>query len=261
MHHLISQSVSAKDFLENFGQRFAHFRGKPGAVWFEKTPENINRANDFLTSFPASHFVHIVRNPLYVARSLFYNRGFPIGLSLFTWLYDVAHVLNITNTNLITVKYEDLVANPWAKTAEILTAVCKKEIDSQLIYHGYHNNTYRKSVSKKIQSWGVNSYGEVQDANKVKIQLSFLAIFKSAIEYKIDESWADAYNLPCITYKDAISHFGYDAAINDALINVEASPSQLVSFQDFRRVLLKKKALIVRNTGKLDFHFTPIIKC
>ena len=205
---ILKKSDNAISFFESFGYRYSAFRGKHGAVWFEKTPQNINVASTFLSTFSRSHFIHIVRNPLYVIPSLL-KRGFSLWIAVFTWLFDVAHVMKITSNRLILVKYEDVVINPWLIAQKIFKGITGETVSTATIEDGYHNNIYRREAEVKIQTWGVNKYGEIRDANKKTLSIDLLEKIKLAMDYRISDSWAKKYNVPNVSFREAIEYFGY----------------------------------------------------
>ena len=110
---ILKESSSLKDFSINIFDVFSNFRGKQCKLYFEKTPQNIHCAKIFLDTFKDSFFLHIVRNPLYVYKSLL-KRNFPPYIAVNTWLIDESRSYELINhPRFITIYYEDLVKKPF----------------------------------------------------------------------------------------------------------------------------------------------------
>jgi len=64
LRHILSNTISYKDFCHKLFNVFADIRGKKCKLFFEKTPQNIHCARQFLDTFDEGIFLHIVRDPL-----------------------------------------------------------------------------------------------------------------------------------------------------------------------------------------------------
>ena len=255
---LLHETDSAYDFLIRFGLRFSQFRGKDKAVWFEKTPENINCAQLFLDSFPEAYFIHIVRNPIHVARSLLHNRHFPLAISLFAWLFDVSHLSGVRSDKLITVYYEDLVHGPYEVVSKILSTITGETICPEVVREGYEKNYYRKSVSKKIKTWGISEYGLIGNANKKIDDVAFLSDFKSALNYRISDCWHEKYSVPSLSYWDAIKEHGYEEDVLQMLNGVYSTHSIELTYGD-RIILIKKNLKEIYLNHKYNICLNPFV--
>lgn len=238
LQSLASQTGNAREFLDGFGYRYAVFRGNPEATWFEKTPQNIGIARKFLETFPDKFFIHIVRNPVYIAESLL-RRGFSPGIAVFAWLIEVANLYNFTSDRLLLVRYEELVSNPWNIVSDLVNTICKKNIDPNTIKENYESNEYRSAVSKKIKSWGVNQYGKIINANNRTPSPKTLGLFRSALDWKISTVWANTYQLPEISYREAVEYYGYMEEV-EKLIRDSHPAGVLSTGISFRTHILKK---------------------
>lgn len=255
---MIKKVEDADGFFESFRRRYGAFRGKKDAVWFEKTPQNINIASTFLDTFRLSYFIHIVRNPLYVIPSLL-KRGFSLWIAIFTWLFDVANVMAITSDRLVLVRYEDLVENPWLETKEILKNVTGETVSVKTIEDGYYNNTYRKESEIKIQTWGVNEYGKIRNANKKKLSVDLLEKIKLAMDYRISDSWAKKYNIPNVSFVEAIEHFGYADDVRELLSRQKKYSGKVMSGLQEKYFFTKKYFSSQLNSdGDAPFIINPV---
>ncbi|MEM7230910.1 MAG: sulfotransferase, partial [Planctomycetota bacterium] len=109
LNRMVSESDSFPEFCEELFRVFSTLRGKDCRLFFEKSPQNIHCVREFLESFPDSYFVHLVRDPLYVFRSLL-KRGFPPYVTMATWLIDEAQAFGVRDhERVISLRYEDLV--------------------------------------------------------------------------------------------------------------------------------------------------------
>ncbi len=253
---LLDNSNNAADFFEQFGQRFGDFRSRSGAIWFEKTPQNISVMDKFLTEFPDNYFLHIVRSPIFVIPSLI-KRGFSPGVACYTWLFEVAKYIANENEKTVLIKYEDFVDKPWDIVSSIITTISGDAISSKVIEDGYLNNNYRRHVDKNLPTWKINQFGKgPKNANKKIISESILRMIKKAMELRISDSWAKRYNIPAISLRDAIDHFGYLSEVESMLSHVDAATDTIFTFQDMR--FLTKKFLYSKLT--CDTCSAPIIQ-
>ncbi len=243
---LLERSNTASDFFEQFGQRFADFRSRPDAIWFEKTPQNISVIDKYQTEFPDNYFLHIVRNPIFVIPSLI-NRGFSPGVACFTWLIEVVKYISNENEKTLLIRYEEFVDKPWDIVSSVLMNVSGEVIAPSVIENNYLNNNYRRSVDKNLPTWKINQFGEgPKNANKKIIPEHLLSIIKQAMAYRISDSWAKEHNVSAISFKEAIDHFGYLSEIEQMLFHVDAATGALFSFQDMK--FLSKKFLYSKLT-------------
>lgn len=105
-------SYSRADFNSKYSTTVANAKGANS--WFDKTPQNCYGLPLLLAQFPDAKFIHLVRHPLSVAKSLMEGKVMkPQSLigSLNYWLEAVS-IINvmkpILSDRLLEVKYEDL---------------------------------------------------------------------------------------------------------------------------------------------------------
>ena len=67
---MLRNSVSRSDLYRKYMKRYMLNNNYLSKRWFDKTPQNVYGVAMMLAEFPASKFIHIVRNPLSVAASL-----------------------------------------------------------------------------------------------------------------------------------------------------------------------------------------------
>lgn len=229
LQDLIEHSTNLKDFTNKFILRFMTLRGKNTAgILFEKTPENVNCIHEFLTHFPESYFIHIVRNPLYVFPSLL-KRNFPPYIAITSWLIDVAKFIKYKNhPHIIQIKYEELVKDPFRITRQILKSTANiLNISEEQIKTDYENNKYRELFAPRITSWSINTYGKVKNANINKLSEDILSILSSLLNYKITSAYAKHFDIAQISFLDALNEFDYTDEVLESLKNSHKSKAKI----------------------------------
>ena len=117
---LYNDSDSFVQFCNKLFNAFASFRKKECKLFVEKTPQNIHCARKFLDTFEDGFFLHIVRNPLFVYKSLI-RRKFPPYIAANTWLIDVSQAYLLRkHPRFIEVKYETLANQPFDTISGVL---------------------------------------------------------------------------------------------------------------------------------------------
>lgn len=264
--NLMNEANNLDKFIRSFAENFLALRGKnDDAIFFEKTPQNLNCLGEFLNHFKDSYFIHIVRNPIYVYPSLL-KRGIPKYISLLTWLIDVAKYFKYKeNSRVVLIKYEDLVEKPFKMASDLLKKISKKEVSESEIESGFKNNRYRKFHSKKISSWTIPQYGVVWDANKQKLNPEHLMDFSKLFNAKLNSTFANIFNLAEISFLDAVREFGYYNEIIKELNSINLSSElPLKSSKDKKRLYYKWfRDFIAReaNIAHLRYYLNPIEKC
>jgi len=207
---LLKTSDTFQDFSQRVFDTFAALRGKRCRLFIEKTPQNIHCAADFLRVFKNGVFLHIVRNPLFVYKSLI-GRGFPPYIAMNTWLVDESSVFNLhKHPRFLTVKYEDLVAAPYKCVCNLLGKL-GIEYDPGDLEKNYHNNTYRKHFSLKIDSWTINRYGVSDSANQPKrIDATDRQRLSWMLNTIVSRRYADEFMISPVRFGELIAHYGYD---------------------------------------------------
>lgn len=239
--HLIKTSDTFQAFAERFSHRFIAFRRKSNnGIAIEKTPQNLNSIDQFLAAYPEGYFIYLLRNPLYVYNSM-RKRGFGEFQSLFNWLLDVAKFAPYKNhPRVIILHYEALVERPYTLAADTLNTIANESLVSpQHIQAQYAKNTYRQSSSQKLQSWSINDYGNISNANKQKVPLKRKKAFKSALDARISQRYAARYNLLPLSYREALNLTGYGQRVYDLLSNVSGKKTLRKSYTDQKKFLAK----------------------
>ncbi|HHN94499.1 MAG TPA: sulfotransferase [Anaerolineae bacterium] len=205
----MSQAEEFPAFCARFFEHFVALRGKEGRLCCEKTPQNIQNARLFLEAFPDSVFLHIVRNPLYVYKSL-RRRGFPPYVAAATWLVDEAPAYELReHPRFITVKYEELVRSPY-ETVAALVRSWGEEIQPERLAELYRNNRYRTLYVPKLPSWKVSQHGTVQNANRGEVTEEDKAALSYMLSSKIGPEYARTFGLPEVSFAEVSAFYGYD---------------------------------------------------
>ncbi|NQV53844.1 MAG: sulfotransferase [Flavobacteriales bacterium] len=222
LHHYGTDKASwmemirdAKD-LDGLSDRFAHdflrYREKPQkGIVFEKTPQNVN-AIDLWIEPSDRAFVFLVRDPLYVFNSLL-NRGWGTYTAFTTWLLYAAKCWKyLDHPNVTVLRLEDLVREPFERAASLIQSYTKDHlITPDALRLGFEQNAYRKSASKKLDTWGVQeSAGVIRDPNAKEVSADRIEIFQGLLGTKVSEEYAKRYGLDSIGMQQALERFGYD---------------------------------------------------
>ncbi len=217
LRHILNSASSFKDFCHELFNAFAGIRGKKCTMFCEKTPQNIHCAKQFLDTFEEGIFLHIVRDPLYVYKSLI-NRNFPAYIAASTWLIDESSAYPLfKHPRFITIYYEKLVQDPFNTICNLLKKV-GLEYDPTDLQTDYENNSYRKAVSRKIKSWSINQYGVRGNANIGKsITEEDLNALKFMLTSKVSKRYANEFNIPDVCFTDLITFHGYQYRNDDSL--------------------------------------------
>ena len=240
--NLIKNSDSLVDFTNSFTKRFLEHREKNSSgIVFEKTPQNLNCIGEFLEAFPTSHFIFIVRNPLYIYPSLLKrNRGNYV--ALVNWLVDVAKYFQYKDHDrVVAIKYEDLVERPYEIVVELMQRVAGiKEISENELEESYKNNQFRRENAKKISTWNVQEYGTIQNANEKPIDEKLLPELVKLMNLKVSTRYAQLFNLPELSFESAIKEFGYRNSIDTILADVvKSSTLPRKSVEDYKLLLTR----------------------
>ncbi len=205
---LRTHTTSYVDFAQRFLLNYARFRAKPARFLFDKTPENVHTAKLILELIPDARFVHIVRHPLYVVQSLV-SRGFPLYIALSTWLVDVAAAYQLRSHPRVThVRYEDLVADPFAYASRLAQSL-GKAVAPEEIKMGYELNAYRRNNRNEIKTWKVRDYGTVADANVNSSDIAADTVLGILGNARIRAPYAELFGLPEVSSRTLCEHFGY----------------------------------------------------
>ena len=212
LNDILKEVDSFYDFSKKILELFSILRGKKCCLFFEKTPQNIHCAREFLETFSNSYFLHIVRNPIYVFKS-FYKRKVPLYIAANTWIVDVCRAYELRNhPRFITIKYEDLIKSPFQKVSELLEKI-GYNIDPNALEELYKNNSYRRIFSPKVKTWSYNKYGAIGNANKKELSEFDKAIAYYMSKTRITLSYAKLFDIPCIDFNILVDYYGYNSSI------------------------------------------------
>ena len=207
--NLVRSSKNLEEFLINFAIRFLSLRGKnTKGVVFEKTPQNICCIDKYLEN-TNNHFVHIVRNPVNVYKSLL-NRGFLDNIALLTWFLDEAKIYKyLEHTRVFIVKYEELIKDPFKIAKDVIETTSGIEVTEEEIKNMYENNEYRKYHTFKLDSWSNKSFGVVGKEKKKKFTENDLNNLATLQNLKVSSKYANYFNMAEVSFLDIIKKFGY----------------------------------------------------
>jgi len=209
LFEFISSSKSVQNFCEKFSEHFLRFRGKNiDGVTFEKTPNNNNTIQEFLDTNPESYFISIVRNPIYVYRSL-KRRGLKENIALANWMFEAAKSSAFINhERVITIKYEELVQDPFKITSDIIFTCSGHRVEEKTLKDNYENNEYRQKYGIKVAGWSNKKHGKVVNAN-LGDDLELLRSFRAAMDLSIHPKYAKLFNLPVTSFKELMKVYDY----------------------------------------------------
>lgn len=207
---MAEQSESFEDFSLAFVERYISLRNKhQEAQVFEKTPQNINCITQFLKSTTEGSFIFLIRNPLYVHRSLM-KRGYSTLQAIGTWMIAAAKYLNNCNNARVTyLRYEDLVEDPFGLSADIIGRITQRDINSQVLKDGYEKNRYRHLFEGRINTWNASNVGQVSNSNFGEIDLKDMQRIAAMLDWRINPKYASRFGLADISFREALLHFGY----------------------------------------------------
>ena len=233
--YMLRSSSSSEDFVEQFHMHYKEFRNKDADIWFEKTPQNLTCISEFLEMFPDSFFIHIVRNPLHVYKSLL-KRGYPDFVALSTWLIDVASFYKYrSHERVISLQYEDLLERPYVIVSELLDKVGGAKLAPDELEKCHQENTYREKYTIKIDSWSKSSHGKVNKENRNKsIDKETLDGFSAFRQLVVSEAYAEKFGIESCSYIDLVNFFGYED-----LLELEVKKSLHKSLRDYKYLASK----------------------
>lgn len=205
---MLRRSPDFPAFVHEFAANYGSVRCKKLRIFFEKTPENVHAARYFLAAFPEGVFVHVVRSPHHVYRSL-RRRGFGSYLAAATWLVDVAAAYALRDhPRALTIRYEDLVHDPEAVARSLLSDIGETPPDESILQR-YRQNTYRAGTTR-LKSWTYSGYGKVGNANRSLVGEEGSDLDSTMRPLAIAPAYAQRFNLPPISLKTLALHYGYD---------------------------------------------------
>lgn len=172
------------------------------------------------------------------------KRNFPPAIAAFTWLFQISNLYKVKSDKLITIRYEDLIENPWEIASQVIKTISFKYVDPELIKKSYEDNIFRKASTHRIPSWTSPTYGSIVNANKNTIRRQTSLLLKKSLNYKISDTWTKLYSIPPISFPEAISKFKYEAEIMYNTSNISNVNTNIFTIKD-RLFLLRRN--IVQN--------------
>ncbi len=204
---LLREAETLPEFCMSFFRRYTAYRGKSARLFFEKTPENLHTAALFLETFPDSVFLHIVRDPLYVFRSLRRSRALPFSIAAATWLIDVAAAYALRDhPRFYTIHYEDLAQDAEAALSSFLSTVGEK-LPETCLKDLYEANVYRPQARRNPR-WG-QAYGTMGNANEGEMDAEVERAARYMTGLRIGRRYARLFGLPEVSYGEVAQHYGY----------------------------------------------------
>lgn len=201
---LLKSSKNINEFTSSYFDRPRN--AKQAKIWIEKTPSNAYSFTKFLEQYPSGKVVHIVRNPLDSAASM-YNKDPRVYYAVGTWLYNNAIALAAASSKRYhLIKYEDLIYKKEATLQNICDFI---GIDKEGII------LEQKSKEKDIATWDNSPDGKISDSSMgkfKKLPQSIQDEIYTAFEYfKISESHKKTKNIEFDTYHKVCEQLGYNA--------------------------------------------------
>lgn len=206
----IKELLQKSDSINQFSATYFDkpMKDKNAKLWIEKTPSNAYSFTKFLEQFPEGKVIHIARNPLDSAASM-YKKDPRVYYGVGTWLYNNSAALAASKSKRYhLVKYEDLIYNQ----EETLQNLCNFiGIDADGIV------MEQKNKEKHIESWENSPDAKISDSSMGKfaklpqeIQDEIHTAFNSCV---IAESHVREKNLPYTDFKSICKVLGYDDAL------------------------------------------------
>lgn len=228
---MLEESRNLSDFLRKFSQSFLALRGKDiNGVVFEKSPQNINCIRQYL-EYSDNYFVHIVRNPMNVYKSLI-NRGFSPFISMVTWLLDEAKMYNfLDNDRVIVIKYEELINSPYRIASDVISKVSGFDVDPLELERAYKNNNFRKLHTVKLNSWSNIKTGRDSLKRFTEFDLGLLQYFRRT---KVNPTYARFFDLAEVSFEDLLFKLGYESDFTELVETNSTSGFEITSTDKYR---------------------------
>lgn len=208
-HRRAAEAPDFPTFVRSFFQHFARWRQKPATLFSEKTPPNIHCASRFLRDFEDGRVIHVVRHPGYVYESI-RRRGYSEYQARAVWPVNVAPAYALRNhPRMITVRYEDLTADPFRAVSD-LGQWLGCEVDPDQLRERYAANEYRQAHSRKaVAGWQVRETGRVADANRKPLSDEARRALDWLQGMRIGRAYARRFDLSVVRFDELVEHFGY----------------------------------------------------
>lgn len=257
---LVNESNSLKDFLDNFALHYLALRGKDeNGVVFEKTPQNLTNIKEYLEN-TSNYFVHIVRDPIDVYKSLL-KRGFSEKIALLTWFIDEAKMYNyLEHERVIVLKYEDLLKNPYGIVSKIIKKITNKNFSGDEIERYRNENIYRKLYTTSLDSWNYRSTDKIKNSNSYDLSNKEAEALYYLNTLKIEKYYSINYDIPEISFFEILSKLGYEKRFMESIKKNENN-FNFVN-KDKLHLFLKITQSLIDNKDKLNSFcsFNPVVQ-
>ena len=250
---LLEYSKNLNDFVYSLKKIILEKQTKEKIIWAEKTPENIFLIKYFLKCFPSEKIIHIVRDPRDVIISLM-GRGISLLYAAETWLSSVASIQPfVNNTNVLEVKYEELVR----ASDQVIKSICiflgipfyddmLNENENEHKKNDYFTS-WKNTPGSKISTGSLNRYKNSD--------IKFNNIFKM----RISDEFATLQGIKRYTIIELMEKYDYkieDFDNNDCNNYVKYKQNDFIYKKDLKyniknfieKILLNEK----RNISKVD---------
>lgn len=124
--YTMQNAANRRELMDHYARLFLKARGKEGARWFDKTPQNVYGILMISSAYPEAKFVHIHRHPYNVVASLKAGRMLnsqEIRGAINFWTESLSIVQQFKQgfpDRLIEIAYEDLVQQPQQQIDQLL---------------------------------------------------------------------------------------------------------------------------------------------
>lgn len=255
---LVNESSSLQDFLDKFALHFLALRGKDiNGVVFEKTPQNLTNIKEYLEK-TNNYFVHIVRDPIDVYKSLL-KRGYSDKMALLTWFIDEAKMYSyLDHERVILIKYEELLKNPYEIVSEIIKKVTNRSVSAEEIEIYRDKNIYRKLYTFSLDSWNYGSTDKIQNSNSYDLSNKEAEALYYLSTLKIGKYYSITYDIPKISFSEILSKLGYEQRFMNSIKKNENNLN--FTNKDKLHLFLKITQNLINNKGKLNsfYSFNPV---
>lgn len=255
---LVNESSSLQDFLDKFALHFLALRGKDiNGVVFEKTPQNLTNIKEYLEK-TNNYFVHIVRDPIDVYKSLL-KRGYSDKMALLIWFIDEAKMYSyLDHERVILIKYEEVLKNPYAIVSEIIKKVTNRSVSQEEIERYRDENIYRKLYTFSLDSWNFKSTDRIQNSNSYDLSTKEAEALYYLKSLKIEKHYSKLFDIPEVSFIEILTKFGYEKRFFESIKECENKPK----FTNKDKILLLRKFIksidAGKNTISTFFIFTPV---
>ncbi len=213
-----------RGFVEWYARKHAAWRGmEPSslAAFAEKTPLNVNWAEDFCEAFPATAlggpvagpglFVHVVRDGRAVAASLA-RRGYPLYEAAMIWLHQVDAGRRAAErfAHCVEVRYEDLLDDPYEITAGLVARV-GLNVGASAVKAGMRANPFRASLPR-VETWHVSQWAHgIQHPPHYSTQLTHRNIhwLEGAELLRVTDQGRPGLE-PVARFREMLRHYRYE---------------------------------------------------